>query len=131
MIKKIVLQHKNKVVDISLIILNKPQIVRGFVDTGNLLHSNSGLPVVVVEEKLLSKWLSNDERMALFLGNFNQLSLNNIGKISVSSLGKTYNMVTFDALARIDEKLKKIAIGITYQKIKNFDVVIGSELLEV
>ncbi len=129
-IKRISFQLKNRTINFILTIDNKSKLVCGFIDTGNLLHSKDGLPVIVAEEKLLSSWLTSEERMALFLGKYDQPKLHNVNKINVNSLGKNYEMVTFDALAKIGKAKKHVAIGITYQKMKSFDVVLGSELLE-
>ena len=132
-ISKVCLGLKSTIINFNICIYGKSKALRGFVDSGNLLHSSNGRPVVIIEEELLSNWLNNDERMALLVGEYAQLNLNNVEKISVSSLGKSYNMTIFDATAWICGSEKQVSLGISYKKIKaiNCDAIIGGELLNV
>ncbi len=131
-VKKLSKIVHNEVINLKICVRGKTKLVSSFVDTGNMLHSSKGLPVVVVDESLLANWFSMEERMALFLGQINSLNLNNIEKINVSSLGKEYQMTIFDAEVKFGGESKQVAIGISKMRFNlSGQAIIGREIWEV
>lgn len=132
LVSKVVLNAKNSVL-CNITFNGKSKVLRGFIDSGNLLHSSLGKPVAVIEEKTLSNWLNPNERMALIMDKFDSLKLDNAERIDVNSLGQVYKMTIFDATIQIGKRVKAISLGISYHKIRanNCEVVLGSNILEV
>ena len=126
-------RNQVQVLELNIRLNNKKKMVMGFVDTGNLLHSSSGRAVVVVEEDLLKFWLSDAQRMALFLKKFDKTDLSNIEQIAVNSMGATYMMTIFDADIDINGKSMPISLGISTHKLgnKDYKAIVGSEIVEV
>ena len=119
--------------DILISANGKSKVVRSFIDTGNHLHNSFGKPVLVIPEQVLNKWFSNSERILLMLNKVDKLNLKNFETITVSNMGNSYKMSTFECKCEIKGSQKDIALGIACGKFKCGDCqgVVGSEILEV
>lgn len=118
---------------ILITINNKTQKIKGFIDTGNTLHTSLGRPVVIVSENILNKWFTVQERMDIMLGNIKNLNLQNFEVLTVSSMGANYKMKVFDCTANIKDKNYKIALGVSNRRLGLGDcqAILGKEIMEV
>ncbi|MBO5103357.1 MAG: sigma-E processing peptidase SpoIIGA [Clostridia bacterium] len=124
--------YNSNTCDVEVELNGKVAKIKGFVDTGNTLHNSLGKPVLVVPEKVLSKWFTPYERMLLLLDE-NKLKLKNYENITVGSLGGNYKMKVFDCSIVLNGENKEIALGVAFGKLNcgGCQAILGQEIAEV
>ena len=117
--------------DLTITVNNKSAVIKGFVDTGNVMKTSRGRSVVVINEDTLKYWFSPFERAQILMNKY--VGLNHCEELGVSSLGGRYNMKVFDCEIEINGVKKDAALGIAPSKIKCGDCVaiVSKEVVEV
>ena len=131
MIKK---HHKVKKFDslcknVLLKINNKSNLVQGFCDSGNVLESSNGRPVLVLNPNSLNRWFNAQDELKLFLNKpFDSLS--NCETITINSACGSEKMLLFEAQSCIIDGIDyEVMIGVSKKQIGNFDLILNSKLV--
>lgn len=118
---------------VDLTINSKTITLEGYLDSGNNLHTKDNIPIIILKEDDLKFWFSFDDRMNILMGKCQGVKLKNPQKISVASVGKSTNILVFDAdNLCVKNRNYCVAVGIdNSRRFKNFSILLNNEMGEV
>lgn len=120
--------------DVFLTINQKQLKLKGFLDTGNTLTDKNQKPIIIVNQKYLTKWFCGKNMMS-FLFDVKSLNLKNCQKVSIKSVSGERKVLVFDAERCVFQgKEKNVVVGFLKEDLffKNgFDVILNPKMVEV